>query len=82
MIKVHARRRAGCGTMGLMIDEECSASGQLVSNAGKPPTNMSCPRCGRGVATVQDLDGKWVVEVHRKMADTAARREMHRQAGL
>jgi hypothetical protein len=60
-----------------MLDYECSASGKPVPNAGNPPTNTSCPKCGRGVKTVQDLNGKWVFEVHSKMAATEARRETH-----
>jgi len=67
---------------GHMLDQKCSASEQSVSTAGNPPTNMSCPKCHRAVATVQDINGIRVYETYRKVADTVARREKHRQAGL
>jgi hypothetical protein len=39
---------------------------------------MTCPGCGRGVKTVP-VQGGWAIEIHRKVADTADRREMHRE---
>ena len=39
-------------------------------------------QCGRGVMTVQDINGNWVFEIYSEMAATDARREQHRQAGL